>query len=507
MGETTAPRWSRRGLLTAGGTLGAGLLIGHPAPSAGAASSPVHADVVVVGAGISGLVAARRLVAAGLSVVVLEANDRVGGRTHSLKLEDGLATEGGGQWIGPGQDRIFALIEELGLHTFKTYTAGQSIYYRNGKRALYTGTIPPMHSPTALADFAQAEATLTAMAATVPVGRPWEAPRAAEWDRITFGEWIDQHMADAEARWLVGMAFTLVTCQNPHQNSLLFMLNLFNTAGGFEDPMAVEGGAQESRVVEGTWKISDAMARQLPKGSVVLGSPVSQIRQWDGTRTTVVSKRMTVTCAQVVVAMSPTEVDRIHFSPDLPTRHRGLQRDGGSGSMSKLFMVYDTPFWRQGLNGGPPLNAQVLSDLMMTPYVADNSPADANSGVLVTFMLPDTAAPKPYLDWSDDVLNDKAFRARRLAEDLANVFGDDRFLAGRYHEKLWTNEPWIDGCVNLAAPGVLTRYTDAATAPVGSVHWAGSDTSIDNHPCYMDGAVRAGERAAREAAAALAVLP
>lgn len=311
-------------------------------------------------------------------------------------------------------------------------------------------------------------------------------------------------MVDAEARHLVGLAFTLVTCQNPHQDSLLAMLNLFNTAGGFEAPMKVAGGAQDSRVVEGTWKISDTMARQLPAGSLVLGSPVTEIRQWESGQVTVVSKKATVTCSQVVVAMSPTEVDRIHFTPDLPARNLGLQRDGGSGSMSKLFMVYDTPFWRQGLHGGPPLNGQVLSDLMMTPYVSDNSPTDGSRGVLVTFMLPTTAAPKPYLSWSDEVLNDKRVRERRLAQDLATVFGDDRFLAGRYYEKLWTNEPWIDGCVNLTAPGVLTRYTDAATAPVGNVHWAGSDTSLDNHPSYMDGAVRAGERAATEVAVALA---
>ncbi|HJQ07316.1 MAG TPA: NAD(P)/FAD-dependent oxidoreductase [Nocardioides sp.] len=496
MGDVTESRWSRRGIIAAGGALAAVPAIGLQ--SRAAAATQATADVVVIGAGISGLVAARRLVAAGRSVVVLEANDRVGGRTYSLSLGGGLTTEGGGQWIGPGQDRIFALVAELGLHTFPTYDDGQSIYYRNGKRGFYTGTIPPLQSPLALTEFARAEATLTAMAAAVPVGHPWDAPLAAQWDRTTFGDWLDHNVLDAEARWLIGLAFTLVGCQNPHQDSLLFMLNLFNVAGGFEAPMAVKGGAQESRVVEGTWKISDTMARQLPAGSVVLGSPVSEVQQWDTGRITVVSSLVTVTCSQVVVAMSPTEVSRIHFTPDLPARRSNLQRDGGSGSMGKLFMVYDTPFWRQGLNGGPPLNAQVLSDLMMTPYVSDNSPADGSAGVLVTFMLPTTAAPNAYLVWTDDVLDDRSLRARRLAQDLATVFGDDRFLTGRYAEKLWTNEPWIHGCVNMTAPGVLTRYTDASTAPVGNIHWAGSDTSIDNHPSYMDGAVRAGERAARE---------
>ncbi len=469
----------------------------------------LSADVVVVGAGISGLTAARRLVQAGKSVVVLEANDRVGGRTHSLDLGSGLTTEGGGQWIGPGQDRIYALIDELGLKTFKTYIGGKSIYYRNGVRKFYNGkaTIPgvlnslPSVSPLALADFLQAEVTLTAMAKTVPAGKPWKALLAERWDRITFGDWIDKHLLTVEGRWVVGLAFSIVTSQNPHAVSLLAALNLINTAGGFEAPMTVQGGAQDERVDGGTWQISDHLAKALPSGSVICGSPVSEIRNWGTDTVIVVSQRATVECRRVVVAMSPTEVTTITFTPALPSRRSNLQKEGGSGEMNKLFMVYDRPFWRDGLNGGPPLNGQVLSDLMMTPYVSDNSPADGSKGILVTFMLPDTVAPKPYVDWSDDVLNDQSTRARRLGEDLATVFGDERFMGGQYAEKLWTNEPWINGCVNMLAPGVLTKYTDALTLPVGNIHWAGSDTSIDNHPSYMDGAVRAGERAAQEVTA------
>lgn len=503
-----AVRASRRGLLTGGAVAAAGSVVLGRDPATASAPGDAGAgartaDVVVIGAGMSGLTAARRLVQAGKSVVVLEASDRVGGRTHRLDLGSGLTTEGGGQWIAPSQDRVRALTAELGLTTFKTYNQGQSIYYRRGRRALYTGAIPPTQSVTALPAFLQAEAELTAMAATVPAGRPWDAPLAATWDRTTFGDWLDQNVIDAEARWLVGLGYSMVTCQDPHATSLLYMLNFFNTSGGFEEPISVDGGAQDSRVDGGTWLISSRMADQLPKGALVLGSPVSEIRDWGTGRVTVVSQRATITCRQVIVAMSPTEATRIHFTPDLPSRTAGMQRNGGSGTMSKLFMVYDTPFWRQGLNGGPPLNGQVVSDLMMTPYVADNSPADGSKGVLVTFMVADQPVANPYLQWSDDVVNDPTLRARRLGEDLATVFGDERFKAGRYAEKLWTNEPWIHGCVNMTAPGVLTTYTDALTVAAGNVHWAGSDTSLTDHPSYMEGAVVAGERAAREVVASL----
>lgn len=149
---------SRRGVLAFGGTAAAGLALGA-AGRAEAVPTSTSADVVVVGGGISGLTAARRLVQAGRSVIVLEANDRVGGRTENLDVGNGVITEGGGQWVGPGQDHVLALIDELGLSTFKTYVEGKTIYLHNGSRQTYSGTIPPM-GPDALADWVQVQTRL-----------------------------------------------------------------------------------------------------------------------------------------------------------------------------------------------------------------------------------------------------------------------------------------------------------------------------------------------------------
>src|SRR5262245_26410623 len=112
--------------------------------------SPLHADVILVGAGVSGLCAARRLREAGKRVLVLEARDRLGGRVETRQLADGTPVDLGGQWIGPKQDRVAKLARDLGITTYKQHTEGTNILYAGGRRRPYRGTIPRAN-PIALA--------------------------------------------------------------------------------------------------------------------------------------------------------------------------------------------------------------------------------------------------------------------------------------------------------------------------------------------------------------------
>lgn len=434
-------------------------------------------DVVIVGGGLSGLTAARRLTEQGHSVVVLEASDRPGGRVRNLDVNDGVITEAGGQWIGSLHTRLLSLLDELGLTTFKTHTAGRTIYLREGHRRTYPGTIPPMR-PLALADFAQAQFRLERMARKVPAAAPWTAPNAKPWDAATFGAWLDTHCHTAEARDMFGLGFSLVFAESPHEISLLKVLHQIGTSGGFEFMMNTADGAQEMRVVGGTQRIADILADQLGD-RVVTGSPVTSVEQ-DDEGVTVRTTRGDVRCQQVIVAMTPADAGRIAFTPGLPTRRAKLQRAWRNGLERKIFAVYDRPFWREhGLNGS------AVTDLPIAHYVADNSPPDGSIGILVSFV------------GSDADVDDVETRRSEFVKDLVALFGPRARDLQHYLEQSWIDEPWIAGVAGIRTPGVITSCTDAGVAPVGRVHWAGAESSVE-FESYLEGAVRAAERAADE---------
>ena len=488
---------SRRGLLGGAAAAGAMLAIGGVESSAEAATTsgglPASVDVVVVGAGLSGLVTARELVRKGRSVLVLEARDRVGGRILNHTLTNGSVIESGGAFVGPTQDHVLALADELGVKTFKEYVDGQNVYVSKNLGTLkYTGTVPP--DPLILLDAAKLQLQIDQMAKQVPVDAPWKAPKAAEWDAMTIDTWLKQNSLVPQVREVLKAYFQPTFGTDADGVSLLFFLWYIATAGNetnpgtFERSSGTAGAAQDSRFVGGSQLLPLKVAAAL--GSrVALNAPVRRIAQ-TGSAVTVVSDRGTVKAKRVVVAVPPPLALGIDWEPLLPPRRLQLLQHQPMGTLMKVDAVYKTPFWRAaGLSGSAVLDHGPVRT------VFDNSPADAKVGVLLAFVGGSS--------WREVALLPLAERRRLMLEGFAKVVGPEALTPVEYVEQDWTHERWTMGSpVAATQPGATVAFGSSIREPHGRVHWAGTETST-YWSGFMDGAVRAGQRAAAEVSAQL----
>ncbi len=480
---------TRRRLVTAAAAAAAGAAL----PARADASRRPHrvprrVDVAVVGAGLAGLTAARRLVRAGRSVVVLEADERVGGRTENHRIGRGKVVELMGEYAGPTQNRILALAKDVGVRSFKTYNTGDNVLYLNGTRSTYPTTSPIPPVPFA-AELVTAVLTLDSMASEVPVDAPWKAPQARAWDSQTFETWKQANLATEGARLLLDAATNAIWGADPRDFSLLFALWYIAAAGSRAQPGNLErlistaNGAQERRFVGGSQLISIRLAKRLGR-RVVLESPVRMISQ-SRRGATVESDRLTVHAKRVVVTVPPAMSNQIAYEPRLPAQRAQLVQRMPAGTLIKAEAMYRKPFWRdQGLTG------QVVSDTGPVRTTFDNSPPDGTPGMLFGFIGGEDART-----WWRRPLHK---RRAAVLDQFATYFGERARDPIDYIEDNAASEEWIRGCPTTHWPtGVLLNYGPAIRNPAHRIHWAGSETST-YWVGYMDGAVRSGERVADE---------
>jgi monoamine oxidase len=464
-------------------------------------------DVAVVGAGLAGLTAARRIAAAGRSVVVLEARERVGGRLLNEEIGDGRVVEVGGQWIGPTQDRLGALAAELGVGTFPTHDAGSHLLEVGGKVTSFTGALTDARltlvrdlsraiSPLALADFEQARARLDRMARKVPLESPWTAPKAAVRDSQTFASWVARNTRSRGARHLFELATEAVWAAEPGDVSLLHVLFYTRSGGGFNTLVGTDGGAQQDRFHGGSQRLALLMAEQLGAERVLLEAPVRRIEHGpDGVVLHVGGRGGEPTASslrarQAIVAVPPTLAGRIAYDPPLPARRDQLTQRMPQGTVIKTMAIYERPFWREeGLSG------QATSEAGPARVVFDNSPPDGSPGVLLGFLEGRLARR-----WG---ARPAAERREAVLAGHARLFGRQAAQPVRFVERVWAEEEWTRGCYGcLMTPGGWTEYREALRAPIGPLHWAGAETATVWNG-YMDGAVGSGEDAAGAALASL----
>jgi len=447
-----------------------------------ASDVPARADVVVVGAGLAGLAAAEALRAAGASVVVLEARDRVGGRAWSEQL--GKARfDRGGQWIGPGQDRLAALAARMGVDTFATWATGEKILDDGDRVRRYAGDIPSL-GPLELVQLHLALQRIDRMTARVSARDPASARHAVDLDARTVAE-VARRLP-RRVRGVLDVAVGAIFGVDPAELSLLWFLAYLRAGGGLMNLSTIQGGAQERRFVGGTQSIVERWVERLDV-PVVTGAPVRHIEQPGGAsggEVIVTSDRGRVAARQVVVAVPPPVAAAIELTPAAPARTQLLQKVA-MGAIVKVCVAYERAFWRErGLSG------EVVSTRGPLSVLFDNTSADGAQPALVGFVQ-----AGPARRWNGDTT--------AIVAQLVRWFGDEAREPVAIVTTDWSAEPWTRGCpVGVMAPGGLTTSGTTLRQPIGRVHFAGTETAAE-WTGYLEGALESGERAAREVVRAL----
>ncbi|GAA4662735.1 NAD(P)/FAD-dependent oxidoreductase [Arthrobacter cryoconiti] len=452
----------------------------------------IERDVVIIGAGPSGMSAARELRKAGLSVAVVEARDRVGGRTWSNTI-DGAWLEIGGQWVSPDQTALIGLLDELGLETYSRYRDGDSVYVApDGTRTRYTGEMFPV-SATTEAAMNQLIETLDSLAGAMDPEKPWAHPQARELDIISFHHWLRTQSSDEEACNNIGLFIAGGMLTKPaHAFSALQAVFMASSAGSFTN-LVDDNFILDKRVVGGMQGVSVKMAEELGE-DVILNSPARTIR-WEetseGYRVSVISDKATVTAKRVVMAVPPNLYNRVSFEPALPRRQHQMHQHQSLGFVIKVHAVYDTPFWREDGLSGTGFSA---SSLVQEVY--DNTNHDDPCGTLVGFISDEKA------DYAFTLSPEQ--RKKEITSALADFLGPKAAEPVVYYESDWGTEEWTRGAYAASYDlGGLHRYGADQLTPVGPIHWSCSDLAAEGYQ-HVDGAVRMGQFTAAKLIAELA---
>ncbi|MBN9533286.1 MAG: FAD-dependent oxidoreductase [Alphaproteobacteria bacterium] len=432
-------------------------------------------DIVVIGAGISGLSAGWELKKSGIkSFAVIEARDRVGGRTFNETV-NGQPVDAGATWIGPGQTAMYDLCRELGLEVFGANWKGDYLLVNGGDVMRMPGPpSAPIQNP-ALA------AKVEALAKTVPLGEPWKAPDAAKLDATTFAQYLKAEGMPDEELGVLNPFSALTFGANADQMSMLYVLHYIHAAGSYALLEDMEGGAQQDRIKDGSQAVSLALSERLGD-AVRLGHAVNAIAGWDGDGLiTIETSKGTIKTRRVILALSPSQAAEIAFSPALPPARQaildGWPRDGSGFTMH---FGYKTPFWRKAGLSGLAIELQNNAPTL----IADLSPEDGSTGIIKMLGVAGVGGTP-------------AARKDATLRVLIKCFGPEAANPTEWVFQDWSKEQFTRGCVSPVGPGFLSKLDIRLDAPTGALHWAGTETATI-WMGYMDGAVRAGRRAAVE---------
>ncbi|EXL99425.1 hypothetical protein NOF04DRAFT_5019 [Fusarium oxysporum II5] len=419
-------------------------------------------DVAIVGGGLSGLAAAKDLVAAGKSVLVLEARDRVGGKVYDVEVKDGNGhkVEAGAECVCKNHKRLLALASELGIKTFPTYIKGYMLMWIPGQGRLLYDPVKTQGMPSLSEEDIKTMTDITVqvneMASEIDVHQPWMHPKAKEWDRLTLSSWLDGFARDGVARGVIDMTNRAILSADGEDVSLneVRMEMLTNVKNGFLEER-IEGGPQN---------IAIKLAECIGSDTVRLRASVRQILQSDAGYL-VVGDSFRVQAQKVIIAIPPILAGRIVYQPPLPAARDQLCQRVPMGSIGKVIAIYKTPFWRdQDLSG------EVASLEGVSQSTFDSSPLDGSFGAMLGFIEANE------MRRLDDASEEEIFAV--VKEDFARYFGPKAREVQSWVLQRWDNEEFSrGGHTGLFPPNVWTQFGPALTKPARGIYFAGTEAS------------------------------
>jgi len=439
-------------------------------------------DAVIIGAGFSGLVAARDLSRKGHDILLLEARDRVGGRVETQNLDNGSYVDLGGQWIGPTHDEMYALLDEYNMSYFPTFHSGKSQTFLNGTLKSYKGLIPPLPVPSLL-NLEFAIRRMNSQSSGLDLERLWSHQNSLNWDNQTLANWMNKNIKFDKAKSIFKIGIESVFACDPKEISLLHALYYCKSGGNLNQLFDIEDGAQQDRIYGGAQTLAEKIASDIKKSRIRLNLTIDKISH-DSNGVEVYSFRKSWKARYAILTIPPVLSRKIHFKPTLPLKEKLLD-SYFMGSVVKCYAIYNEPFWRKAK-----LSGLVTSDSGFVSVCFDNSPKDAEKGMIMGFVLAEKA--KEF-----KLLEENKRRDIFLAE-IEKFFGKESQKPERYIDKIWADEEFSEGCyAGMLPPNVTSRLETTLGKSTGRIHWAGTETATIWNG-YMEGAVRSGQRAARE---------